>query len=135
MGNKECNPKDIKIDGLGPDSPLMQAQHLTSTTSGIEINCEKTARIMTRAQLERMRRRDDISSDIRIIMNRPFSNVDRITDSLYLTGIGGVLVENIVDLKIALIINATHEMPLARYPGVKSLRVPVRISLLGIIYH
>lgn len=124
MGNGP-NRSDHKIDGLAPDSALMQAQQLQQTSSGIEVASNRGSQVMTRRDLERMRRRESVSEDIRIILNKPFSNVDRITDSLYLTGIGGILEENIRDLKIVCIINCTHEMPIAKMKNVRSLRVPV----------
>lgn len=124
MGNGP-NRTDHKIDGLAPDSALMQAQQLQQTSSGIEVASNRGSQVMTRRDLERMRRQESVSEDIRIILNKPFSNVDRITDSLYLTGIGGVLEENIHDLKIVCIINCTHEMPIAKMKNVRSLRVPV----------
>ena len=124
MGNGASKNDSTSVEGLGPDSPLMQAQNLEFTTGGIRINNKRTSAILTRRELEKMRHAN-VSNDIRIILNKPFSNVDRITDSLYLTGIGGVLQENIKELKIRCIINATHEMPLAKLPRVVSLRVPV----------
>ncbi|XP_017494679.1 PREDICTED: dual specificity protein phosphatase 14-like [Rhagoletis zephyria] len=124
MGNGSSKNNDSSVDFLGPESPLVQAQTLEFTSSGIRINNKRTSAILTRRELEKMRHAN-VSNDIRIILNKPFSNVDRITDSLYLTGIGGVLLENIKELKIRCIINATHEMPLAKLPKVASLRVPV----------
>lgn len=124
MGNGSSRKNDSSVECLGPESPLLLAQSLEFTASGIRINTKKTSQILTRRELEKMRHAN-VSNDIRIILNKPFSNVDRITDTLYLTGIGGVLMENIKELKIRCIINATHEMPLAKLPKVVSLRVPV----------
>lgn len=123
MGNGSSK-NDSSVECLGPESPLLLAQNLEFTSSGIRINNKKTSQILTRRELEKMRHAN-VSNDVRIILNKPFSNVDRITDTLYLTGIGGVLMENIKELKIRCIINATHEMPLAKLPKVVSLRVPV----------
>lgn len=123
MGNSS-GKNESSVEFLGADSPLLQAQNQEFTSSGIRINNKRTAQILTRRELEKMRHAN-VSNDVRIILNKPFSNVDRITDTLYLTGIGGVLLENIKELKIRCIINATHEMPLAKLPKVASLRVPV----------
>ena len=119
MGNKE-----FKVNGLSRDSHLIKAQDMQVTSSGFQVNNQPNAHIMTRRELEKMRRKT-LPRDISIVLNPPFSNIDRILDSLYLTGIGGLLEESLRELKITCIINATYEMPLAKLSGVHTLRVPV----------
>lgn len=119
MGNKGHKYQHMS------DSPLYQAQMLKCTQSGQPVNQIQTSQILTTRELNRMRRRKNLSPDVRIILNEPFSRVDRITDSLYLTGIAGLTEENLAALKITCIINATYEMPLAILKGIESFRVPV----------
>ena len=115
------NSKDL----INSDSTLAKAQNMKMTASGLPICKQRTDKILTKKELENMRLKTNISPDVRIILNPPFSLVDRITDSLYLTGVGGLTIENLTILKITCIINATHEMPLATIKGVVSVRVPV----------
>lgn len=118
-------PKYAKYEHIQTESPLLQAQSLKVTRSGLPINTQQVNKLVTRKDLEKMRKNPKISLDVRIILNPPFSLVDRISDNLYLTGIGGLIEENILSLHITCIINATYEMPLLKVKGIESLRVPV----------
>ncbi|KPM07597.1 TBC1 domain family member 10A [Sarcoptes scabiei] len=121
MGNKYAKYEQLK----SIQSPLIQAQSLKMTRSGLPINQSVTSKLLNKKTIERMKRNQSIAQDVLIIMNPPFSEVDRITDHLYLTGVAGLTEENIYSLKITCIINATYEMPLLRIDGLESYRVPV----------
>ena len=120
MGNRNYSQMRDK-----ENSPLKQAQTLKMTRSGLPISQQQSTKLMTRRQLEKMKKSANVSPDVRIILNPPFSDVDRITDNLYLTGVAGLIEENIISLKITCIINATFEMPLLQIKGIDSYRVPV----------
>lgn len=119
MGNKYEKFKN------NDDYPLKAAQYMRTTRNGMTINQKVSEKALTMRELDRLRRNPKTSTDVRIVLNPPFSNVDRITDNLYLTGVGGLVEENIRNLKITCIINATYEMPLLRLKGIEAIRVPV----------
>ncbi|XP_027197922.2 dual specificity protein phosphatase 21-like [Dermatophagoides pteronyssinus] len=121
MGSKYSKYEHLKTI----ESPLNQAQGLKITRSGLQINQEVTNKPLNKKMVEKLRRNPKTAPDVLIILNPPFCDIDRITDNLYLTGMGGLTEENISTLNITLIINATYEMPLLRMKGVDSFRVPV----------
>ena len=107
------------------DSPLNQAQLMKMTRSGLQINQDVTTKPLNRRTIEKLKQNQKTAPDVLIILSPPFCDVDRITDHLYLTGMGGLTEENLSTLNITCIVNATYEMPLLRMKGIESYRVPV----------
>ncbi len=69
-----------------------------------------------------------ISLPTKLILNPPFSCFSRFTEHLYLTGIGGITLENLKQHNIKLVVNVAQEVP--NYspppPGVLYYKYPVR---------
>ncbi|OTF81176.1 dual specificity phosphatase-like protein [Euroglyphus maynei] len=106
-------------------SPLNQAQTMKLTRSGLQINQDVTSKPLNKRMIEKLKRNPKTAPDVLIILSSPFCDIDRITDHLYLTGMGGLTEENLATLSITCIVNATYEMPLLRMKGIESYRVPV----------
>jgi hypothetical protein len=87
----------------------------------------------TNAQLERTRNDPNTYPEMKQVLSRPLSLVDKITDSLYLTGIGGLTKENFAEYKITCVINATYEAPQFNIEGIECIRVPVSIKKILIL--
>lgn len=105
---------------------LGRDQTLTRSRSGADI-CSlviSTHDLLTRRRVEKQRK-GPLPPDHRTIIQPPFSNMDLIVSTIYLTGMYGLTKENFRDCKIGLVINATIEYPLIRSSTVESYRVPV----------
>ncbi|XP_054157622.1 dual specificity protein phosphatase 14-like [Oppia nitens] len=104
---------------------LYMASQMTENLNKQIINKQFVKRLTTRSELLAVRDNPDVSPDVRAILTEPYSNVDKITDNLYLTGMGGLIKENIESLYITCIINATYEAPNYLLPELQTFRVPV----------
>ena len=104
-------------------SVLAKAQTMTKTLTGKHITRTKTKQFPTLADQENSRHK--LPPDYRIILEPPFSSIDKITPNLYLSGIGGLVQENIHKNQITCIINATYEAPHFQSETIDSFRVPV----------
>lgn len=122
MGVNSSKKKETQSDVI---NVLMKSQNLKTTRTGQPVDQRKTNKLLAKKDLQQMRQMTTLPMDVLIILNPPFSIVDRITDNLYLTGIGGIIRENITNLKVNCIINVTIEMPLLQIPNIESYRVPV----------
>lgn len=104
-------------------SVLAKAQTMTKTLTGKHITRTKTKQFPTLADQENSRHK--LPPDYRMILEPPFSSIDKITPNLYLSGIGGLVRENIHKNKITCIINVTYEAPHFQSETIDSFRVPV----------
>lgn len=108
---------------------LCKAQKDTQTKLGQKIMKPSTI-MLSNQEVEMIRDDAGASSDVRLIMNPPFSEVSRITDKLFLSGVAGLTTDNVANLNISLIVNVTYEMPILIRPKLASVRVPVMPSPL-----
>lgn len=107
---------------------LERAQRATTTKLGLDVNRQVTANILDNRDVENLAKaQPEVASDIRLILNPPFSEMSRITDTLFLTGIGGLTKQNFANLQIQLIVNATYELPIIETQTITSVRVPVSL--------
>lgn len=105
---------------------LEGAQRMTSTKLGLSVNSVVTSSVLNRGEVEKLGSETSTASDeVKLVLNKPFNEVSRITDFLYLTGIGGLTHENFDELHINLIVNATYELPLVETSKIISVRIPV----------
>ena len=65
------------------------------------------------------------SFELRLILTDKYATFTKITQNVYLTGIGGIVEENIRQYDIKGIVNATWELSLYQIKGIESIRVPV----------
>src|SRR6218665_1682920 len=120
------NENVYRLWKLDDKSELLKSQSWKTTKAkNKDIVQTKTHCLMTKIQLEKMRRNKKLSPDIGIIIRPPFSNFDRINDNLFLTSIGGLTTENIQSKKITCIINCTWELALLNVKEIDSIRVPI----------
>lgn len=97
------------------------------TLTGHEIARNEVKKVLTNNEREKLIKDQKTAPDFRLILSPPFNEVNKITDSLYLTGIGGLTKENLENLGFTLIINATYEWPNSSVEGIECIRVPVSI--------
>ncbi|CAG2117325.1 unnamed protein product [Medioppia subpectinata] len=99
-----------------------------------DITSQTVKKLTTRAQLETAKAGTDSvelakagtdSVGVEDLLSPPYSAVNKITDNVYLTGVGGIVRENIVGLRISCIINATYEAPNYDVKGLECIRVPI----------
>jgi hypothetical protein len=119
--------KSKKKSGIKKGSALFKAMNMTHMANGELIN-KVIMRAPTKAQLERTINDPNTNPEMKKVLSPPLSLVDKITDNLYLTGIGGLTKENFAEYKITCIINATYEAPQLHIEGIECIRVPVSIK-------
>lgn len=102
---------------------LKSAQEATHTKKNNPVLPVSTAQLMSDNELKNYKSTG--KSDVDLIMKPPFSEITRILDHLYLTGISGLTNENVAMLEIAFVVNATYEMPLLKRANIFSVRIPV----------
>lgn len=71
------------------------------------------------------RRRERMPPYCQIILTPMFAAMSKITDRLFLTGVGGMTRENFSQNRISCVVNATLEAPNLVMPGLRTIRVPV----------
>lgn len=103
---------------------LLAAQRLTRTDNGQAI-CKDTSELMTKSGIVALCRDRQVLEEKRLVLQPPFSNLDRVTSHLYITGIGGLTYENFHMYQITCVINATHDLPLLKHKLIESYRVPL----------
>lgn len=106
--------------------PLFRDQSLRTTKQNKKIMRTYTTRVFTRKGIAIMRANiDKLPPDTALIIVPPFCNLDMIVPGIYQTGITGIVMENLLDARIKVIINATYEMPLLKNSNIISVRVPI----------
>lgn len=106
--------------------PLFRDQSLRTTKQNKKIMRTYTTRVFTRKGIAIMRANiDKLPPDTALIIVPPFCNLDMIVPGIYQTGITGIVMENLLDARVKVIINATYEMPLLKNSQIVSVRVPV----------
>ncbi|CAG2109420.1 unnamed protein product, partial [Medioppia subpectinata] len=105
---------------------LYEASKMTKTASNqSDITIQTVKKLTTRAQQDMVNADPNTSPGVIEILSHPYNAVDKITDNVYVTGVGGMIRENIVGLKISCIINATYEVPNYDVKGLECIRVPI----------
>ena len=105
-------------------SPLKRAKLMKKTMNGKDINQEIHTKLISRAQQNLLRK---TTYELDVLLSEPYNLFSKITDNLFLTGVGGINAENIKDNNIKHIINVTYELPIYNVPGVESIKIPVKI--------
>lgn len=125
MGGCCGKGKGIKLDPLKPNSNLFMAQQMKTTPSGHKV-CERVTKVlMPQKEADKILSAPDTPDDFKTIFGPPFNACNKLKEFLYLTGLGGLTRENITEIGINLIINATYEWPCFDVPGITAIRVPV----------
>lgn len=109
--------------GSGTRTSPQTQTGIQSPNRSVPITAPKDTKIPTEAQVQRLIK-SDISSDYKLISQPPFSDLNLVTDNIYLTGMFGITKEkferfHIISKSIAaknkmkpsLIVNATKELP------------------------
>jgi hypothetical protein len=122
--------KSKKKSSLKKGSALFKAMNMTHMANGESISKVIIRDMSKKAQLERIRNDPNTNPEVKQVLSPPLSLVDKITDSLYLTGIGGITKENFAEYKITCVINATYEAPQLHIEGIECIRVPVSIKII-----
>lgn len=119
--------RTVKPSNMG-SSPRTGPQAISLQTANQSNNGQtvvpKDTKILTEAQFKRLLNSPNISSDYKVISQPPFSDVNLVTDNIYLTGMFGITKEKFEKLNIisksaaaktkskpSLIVNATKELP------------------------
>jgi len=132
MGSCCCSSKKSSsgITKLQKGSVLYKASLMAATLSGLNINTKATRKLMTTKDHQKILNDPNTPQDFKLIFSPPFNTVNKLTEFLYLTGIGGLTKETFDKLNINLIINATYEWPNTILDGVECIRVPVGIVIV-----
>ncbi len=104
---------------------LWSAKKMLTTTGGHPINKHKRYHFSTAADIRHLRDNPNTDSDIKLVLSEPFCEFTKVRDHLFLTGVGGIVKENIKNHNIKCIINVTFEAPKYSIRGIFSIRVPV----------
>src|SRR5699024_2807333 len=107
---------------------LYRDQSLAETDTGMPVERNTTRHLITRKELEKMRADTELAKnrpDITVIFSPEFAALHEIVPGVYLTGTFGLEKEAMKKASIALIINATNELPLLNMTAFKTYRVPV----------
>lgn len=135
--------KDVKAYSVDPNAPkpptlppyfnLARAQLATHTETGLKVK-RQVVRLMTRKDISQILK-EKLPEDKRLVLTHPLARLDKITDHLYLTGVGGLVEENMNELGITGIFNATYELPIWYHPRIQFYRIPVRsLRRMGCVF-
>ena len=126
-----CCPHSVRHPTILSKS-LRTAQARTRTVTGKLVNQTVYNEFHSMNQLNQFkivhRMKSSLFSDL---YTKPYNDFTKITDNLYLTGMGGICKENIEAYRIKSIINSTFELPKYVVKDIESLRIPVSILFLS----
>lgn len=121
--NAFLDESEEQIMALMARRRLGQDQALKKTLVGGQDICQSTTRkLLSTKDLELMGAH---GNDQKILVGTDFSTLHPIVPGLYLTALTGLQMKVLEAASVSVIINATHDMPLATIPGLLTYRVPV----------
>ncbi|XP_054159982.1 dual specificity protein phosphatase 21-like [Oppia nitens] len=99
-----------------------RGQHLVHTTRGYTICSRDYDCLPTSHEIQELRKK--LTKTTSYVYSRPFTEMSKITDYLFMTSFGGICEESIRKNKIAFIVSVTHETPLYKVDGIHNIRIP-----------
>lgn len=110
-----------------PSTRAAAAATKTKTTTTTTITDDQTASTSTGATNATSSDQEQLEAEYRLLLSPMFSAMTRITDHLFLTGVGGMTRENFRKNHIDFVVNITTEAPF--WQGLESMRLPLEDDL------